>query len=184
VLAGGRSSRMGTDKALLAAAGVRLIERVAREAAQAAGSVTLIGDPARYRDLGYAVIPDLLPGCGPLGGIMTALSVSAADWNLILACDMPEVRAEFLIRLLERAEQGSADCLLPAGPSGLPEPLCGVYHRRALPPIRQAFESGVRKVLDGLAGLHLELLRIDEPGPFRNLNTPEEWIAYTNSHTG
>ena len=109
--------------------------------------------------------------------------MSRADWNLVLACDMPEVESAFLIQLLERAEQGGHDCLLPAGESGRPEPLCGVYHRRILPAIERALEDGVRKVLDGLAGLRVEVFPVSGPGPFRNLNTPADWSEYTSAQS-
>jgi len=183
VLAGGRSSRMGRDKALLEWQGARLIGRVAEAVAAAAGGVALIGDPARYGALGYPVFPDIFSGCGPLAGIHAALSATPADWNLVVACDMPDVEAGLLRELLERAEAGGQDCLLPAGESGRPEPLCAVYHRRALPAIQRALENGVRKVLDALAGLRMEVHRTEGPGPFRNINTPEEWMEYQRSQT-
>jgi molybdenum cofactor guanylyltransferase len=170
---------MGRDKALLEWQGARLIGRVADAVARAAGGVALIGDPAKYADLGYPVHADIFSGCGPLAGIHAALRATHADWNLVLACDMPEVEAGFLCDLLGRAQAADPDCLLPAGESGRPEPLCAVYHRRALPAIEQALESGIRKVLDGLAGLRMNVLRLDAPGPFRNINTPEEWSDYT-----
>jgi molybdopterin-guanine dinucleotide biosynthesis protein A len=178
VLAGGKSSRMGRDKALLEWQGTTLIIRVAEAVKAAAGSVALIGDPAKYGGFGYSVYGDVFPGCGPLGGIRTALTVTRADWNLVVACDMPEVEPAFLRGLLDRAEAVGADCLLPAGESARPEPLCGVYHRRALVAIERALDAGVRKVLDGLAGVRLEVLRVGGGRQFRNINTPEEWTEY------
>jgi molybdopterin-guanine dinucleotide biosynthesis protein A len=181
VLAGGCSSRMGRDKALLEVEGSLLICRVAEAVTAAAGAVALIGDPAKYSNLGYPVFPDTFRGCGPLAGIHAALAASSADWNLVVACDMPEVEAPFLGRLLDLAKQRGTDCLLPAGESGRPEPLCGVYHRRALPAIQRALESGIRKVLDGLAGLRVEVVPVGESEPFRNINTPRDWTEYTDS---
>jgi molybdopterin-guanine dinucleotide biosynthesis protein A len=178
VLAGGKSSRMGSDKALLPYRGRTLVEHVASEVREAAGSITLVGDPARYSYLGYPVIADIFPGCGPLSGIHAALAASPADWNLIVACDLPEVTAEFLSRLLERAESGTAQAVLPAGPSGMPEPLCAAYHRHAVEAVAAALRSGTRKVLDGLAGLEIDLWRVPDTGCFHNLNTPQDWACY------
>src|SRR5512142_2916527 len=104
VLAGGRSSRMGQDKALLPWKGSTLIESVAREVFNAAGSVTLIGSPERYGSLGFPVISDKIQGCGPLGGLHAALSVTTAEWNILVACDMPAVTSELLKELLAAAE--------------------------------------------------------------------------------
>ncbi|HWQ54139.1 MAG TPA: molybdenum cofactor guanylyltransferase [Bryobacteraceae bacterium] len=184
VLVGGRSSRMGCDKALLPYRGAALAQYVARELERAAGQVALVGDPARYGHLGYPVVRDLAPGAGPLGGICSALRSSAAAWNLVLACDMPGVKAALLARLLAEAERGEQDCLLPAGPSGRPEPLCGVYHQRCLPVLGAALARGVRKIMDGLAGTRVRILAIRDEGVFDNCNTPEEWAAHADKTPG
>src|SRR5882672_6033560 len=95
VLTGGRSSRMGRDKALLPVAGsgpaggLSLVERTAELVRGAAGSVILIGMPERYAHLGLPVVADIVEDCGPMGGLLTALHVTHADSNLIVACDMP-----------------------------------------------------------------------------------------------
>lgn len=180
VLAGGRSSRMGQDKALLLFKGRPLVEHVACEVRGAAGNVTLVGDPSRYTNLGYTVIEDIPPACGPLSGIHAALTYSTAEWNLVVACDMPEITTQFLGTLIERATAGKADVVLPAGPSGLPEPLCAAYHRRSLGAISGALASGVRKVTDGLQGLDIDIWRVADSRYFHNLNTPQEWSCYSN----
>jgi len=169
---------MGRDKALLPFRGGALAGHVAATVAAAAGSVTLIGDPQKYGHLGYAVLPDRQPGAGPVGGIESALSYTAADWNLVLACDMPALPAEFLRGLLDAAELAGADVLAPAGPSGRLEPLSAVYHRRCLQTLRRALDAGVRKVTDALAGLQVARLTVDNAACFENLNTPEEWACY------
>ena len=179
MLAGGKSSRMGRDKALLPFRGGALATHVAATVATAAGSAALIGDPQKYGHLGYPVIPDRTPGAGPLGGIETALSYTAADWNLVLACDMPAAPAEFLRDLLEAAERCNADALVPtAGPSGRLEPLCAVYHRRGAAALRLALDRGVRKVTEALAGLDAVPWPVIDFTCFANLNTPEGWADY------
>jgi molybdenum cofactor guanylyltransferase len=141
VLAGGGSTRMGRDKALLPYRGTTLVEHMAQAVQAAAGSVALVGDPMRYSSLGYPVHPDKFSGCGPLGGIYTALSVSSAHWNLIVACDMPGVTADVLRVLLASAQEWSGSCVVAIGPTGEPEPLCAVYHRRCLPALARAIEQ-------------------------------------------
>ena len=108
VLAGGGSSRMGRDKALLPYRGITLLEHLARTVQEAAGAVALVGDPVRYSSLGYPVYRDKFPGCGPLGGIYTALAVSSTDWNLIVACDMPGISVDVLRILLDSAPESGA----------------------------------------------------------------------------
>jgi len=178
---------MGRDKALLPWRGATLAEHVARVVAAAAGSVTLVGPPERYGHLGFPVIPDAWEGCGPLAGIGTALRHTRAAWNLVLACDMPNATPAFLAGLLDAAEASGAACLLPAGPSGRPEPCCAVYHARCLPVVEAALARGIRKVTAALADAGLEIRPYPDDVPFRNCNTPEEWSAYTtqdaaNSH--
>jgi molybdenum cofactor guanylyltransferase len=178
VLVGGRSSRMGCDKALLPFRGGALAQSVARAVSAAAGSATMVGDPARYGGLGYAVIADLYPGEGPLGGILTALRNTSADWNLITACDMPQLDPELLRGLLKTAAESVADALLPVGPEGRPEPLCALYHRRCLEPFAAAFASGVRKVTAALETVGTVRLPMAEASIFQNVNTPEEWAGH------
>jgi molybdopterin-guanine dinucleotide biosynthesis protein A len=178
VLVGGDSARMGRDKALMPYGGTILVEWVAREVEAAAGSVTLVGPPELYRGLPYRVIPDLHAGCGPLGGIEAALSASAAEWNLIVACDMPGASAPFLSALLEEAEASGAECLIPVSGPERPEPLCAVYHRECLPVITSALEKNVRKVTYSLAGLRVAYRHVTMPGWAVNLNTPEDWETH------
>ncbi len=115
VLVGGRSSRMGQDKAFLMWNSRPLVADVAEKAASVAGNVVLIGERARYRNLGLECLPDLRPGMGPLGGIETALKSGRGEFNLILACDMPGLRSEWLYALLEKAQQTDALCTAIAG---------------------------------------------------------------------
>jgi len=171
---------MGRDKALLPFRGGPLVEAVAREVARAAGRAVLVGSPSRHGGLGFRVGPGVFPGEGPLGGILTALQNTTADWNLIVACDMPEVSAAFLGELLDRAERWGVDVLIPAGPSHHLEPLCAVYHRRTRQALYAAFASGTRKVTAALDGLRAAVLLVREPTPFQNVNTPADWAAYAS----
>jgi molybdenum cofactor guanylyltransferase len=180
VLAGGESSRMGRDKANLPFHGKTLLEHVAAAVAEAAGSVTLVAPPARYQNLGYPVISDARPGCGPLEGIHTALGASPAAWNLIAACDLPVISTRFLKLIMAAADACGADCLIPAGPSGRLEPLCAAYHSRCRAAIGEALERNIRKVTDSLAGLRMATWSVPESSWFQNVNTPQDWTPYLN----
>jgi molybdopterin-guanine dinucleotide biosynthesis protein A len=179
VLAGGRSSRMGRDKALLPVRGRTLLEHMAEQVRAAAGSVTIVADPARYARFEFPSVADERPGCGPLGGIVTALAVSTQPWNLIVACDMPDVDAAFLAGLLDQAFalRDPCDCLVPLGPSG-PEPLCAVYQRGAMPKLRTALDRNILKMRAVLAVLETRLVAVADPRRFRNINTPEDWTDH------
>jgi molybdopterin-guanine dinucleotide biosynthesis protein A len=178
VLAGGHSSRMGSDKALLPFKGGTLVEHVAEQVHQAAGNVTLVGNPERYSNLSYRVIRDIYPARSPLSGIHAAVAASFQEWNLIVACDMPEVTAAFLAKLIERAECTKAQAVIPTGPSGMPEPLCAAYSRASLGVIADSLERDIRKVMDGLTALEIDFWPVSDSRHFQNLNTPEEWTGY------
>jgi molybdopterin-guanine dinucleotide biosynthesis protein A len=169
---------MGCDKALLPFRGGLLGESVAQAVRLAAGSAVLVGNPQVCARLAFPAIADLYPGDGPLGGILTALGRTSADWNVVAACDMPEITAEFLTTLIEAAERSDADALVPTGPSGRPEPLCAVYHRRARPGLEAAFARGVRRVTAALPAVRATLFPVSELSLFQNVNTPEEWAAH------
>ena len=168
---------MGRDKALLPFRGGVLAQSVARAVALAAGSVTLVGNRARHAHLGYRAISDLYPGEGPLGGILTALHDTEADWNLITACDLPHLAPNFLNDILDAARNCTADAFLLEGADGL-EPLCAVYHRRSRAGLEAAFTRGVRKIQEALQGISLAALPAPDLTPLRNVNTPEEWSRH------
>jgi molybdopterin-guanine dinucleotide biosynthesis protein A len=154
-------------------------------ARQVAGSITLIGPPARYEHLGLPVIPDRYQEIGPLAGILAALEHASEPWNLVLACDMPHLTPAFLEFLFIRAEQGRREACLPVSPGGRDEPLCAVYSKRAAEAIRHELEKGVRKITHALEAvavcrlLPAEYAHLDPTGRiFTNVNTPADWADH------
>jgi molybdopterin-guanine dinucleotide biosynthesis protein A len=174
VLTGGRSSRMGRDKALLPIEGSLLVERTAEVVRAAAGSVTLIGAPGRYAQLGFTVLPDLVDGGGPICGLLTALKATRADWNLVVACDMPRLTAGFLSDLLAAAKQLGCACLAPQTSSGV-HPLCAVYHRRSVDTVEFAIQHKSFKMHDLLKSLGAVSWPVSDASLLENVNTPLEW---------
>jgi len=175
VLAGGESRRMGRDKALLEENGVTLVARVADVVSSVAGNATIVAPVGRYEGLGVPVLNDSWPGEGPLGGILTALSQNKAEWNLIVAVDMPHLDSGYLQTLLTAAGQGR-ETVIPAHANGDMEPLCGVYHSSALHELRRFFDSGGRRVKDALQTIPLRTVPA-AAGILANVNTPEQWEA-------
>jgi len=182
ILAGGASSRMGCDKALLPVGGVPMVIRMAQLLGSVAGQVTLIAPPGRFAELPLRVFADDQPGLGPLGGIATALRLSRAEWNLVTGCDLPFLTRDWLNFLVERASKSKADAVLPQSPQGHFEPLCAMYRTSARAAIADALGRGVRKVTDGLAALRVEAIGVQEWKPFdsrgrlfKNMNAPEDY---------
>ena len=173
ILVGGRSSRMGQDKALLPWRSRTFLDHIADKVRAAAGSVTLVGNSAAYRDMHMDSLADLHPGLGPLAGIEAALSSGLGDLNLIVACDLPLIETEWLTLLLATAQSSEANCIIAKGEDGRIHPLCGVYRPECLPAVRKALEEGRLKLMDILGDLPAEYGPV--AGPIWNVNTPEEW---------
>jgi len=198
ILAGGRSTRMGQPKGLLKFAGQLMVVHVAQvlestgeargavrnrtaEVAPAMMKPVIIGPPDVYEGLGYRVVRDDDENMGPLGGISTALRIATCEWNLVVGCDLPFLRREWLEFLMARAMASTADVVIPLNERGF-EPLCAMYRKSARPTIVEALARGVRKITDGLTALTLasiapaEWKGFDACGQlFKNVNTPEDY---------
>jgi len=180
ILAGGRSRRMGTDKALLLLDGTPLIEHVIARLRPLIPEILIVGDPAgAYGCFGVPVISDPSPDQGPLAGIRTALMNTDAPLVFCCACDMPFLETALVGHLLALAERGAA-AVVP-WVRGEPEPLCAVYAREALPVIEDVLASGRRSIRDILDKMPMRYIEEDdlrhydpELRSFVNVNTPDD----------
>lgn len=182
VLVGGRSSRMGSDKALLVVEGGPLAQRLAERVRAAAGSAALVGSREKYGSLGWPVVEDIFPARGPLGGVHAALRQTPARWNLIVGCDLPFLTAEFMAFLLKAAEAHDVPVLAPVSARGEYEPLAAVYRRDCVDEVQLAIERQehqMRRLLERLgcrAVTPADWRPFDPEGVlFQNVNTPEDY---------
>jgi molybdenum cofactor guanylyltransferase len=182
LLAGGKSSRMGTNKAFLEFSGQTLLHRALSSLKSVCDDVLIVGDPALSSDFG-PVILDLFPGCGPLGGIHAALKHSFADLNLMLAVDMPFVSQELLTFLFSIAGHTDAIVTVPRASKGF-QPLCAVYRREFVETAEANLRAGNYKIDASFSAISLRI--IEEPEltaagfsekDFFNVNTPEDRAA-------
>jgi len=187
VLAGGKSSRMGTNKAFLDFGGQTLLRRALPSLKSVCDDVRIVGDPAVFTDFGL-VIQDLFPGCGPLGGIHAALKQSSADLNLMLAVDMPFVSTELLRFLLSAAEATNATVTVPRTGKGF-QPLCAVYRRDFVETAEANLRAGKYKIDASFSSLQLRIVEESELAAagfseknFLNINTPEDRTAADDLH--
>lgn len=146
VIAGGRSSRMGRDKAQLQVHGVSLLEIALRKLRTLNGPTPRIAGGSTELSRYAPLVVDKHPGCGPLSGIGAALAASTLSLNLFLPVDMPLLPAEFLGWMLKRAMITGALVTVPCI-NGRPQPLCAIYHRDLLALITTALEAGDFKVM-------------------------------------
>lgn len=180
VLAGGKSSRMGRDKASLSLHGQTLLQHALSTLREICNDVCILGSRQIYADQGAPIIEDIIPECGPLGGIHAALSHTSAACNLIIAVDTPFLSASFLGFLVSRAVESNAMVTTPEV-AGYTQPLCAVYSREFLPIAEQALHAGKFKIVPlfspdrTLTISENELARFAfMPEMFDNLNTPED----------
>jgi molybdopterin-guanine dinucleotide biosynthesis protein A len=185
VLAGGKSLRMGRDKALLEIAGEALIDRTVRLAASVASHVRVVGGADRLAGRGFEILRDEIPNAGPLAGIATALNATTHDWNLILACDLPYLTRDWLAYLVERATATRLDAVVPKSAKGY-EPLCAMYRKSCIVAAQMGVDRGDLRVQDFVAELgrqgrldtveHAEWNRFDSGARlFKNMNEPADY---------
>ena len=180
VLAGGRSSRMGRDKAFLELQGRTLLERALAIARTISDDVSIVGQGEKFA--AYApVIEDVYPGQGPLAGIHAALTASRSELNFILALDTPFLDPKFARYLVQQAKQSGATVTVPQV-AGQAQPLSAVYRREFAAVAENALRQGKNSIVPLFASVptrqigdaELRNLAYD-PRMFDNLNTPEEW---------
>jgi molybdenum cofactor guanylyltransferase len=179
VLAGGKSTRMGQDKAALTLNGRTLLEHALAALRQVCRDVAILGSYELYGTLA-PVYEDIFPGCGPLGGIHTALSHAQTTHSLIIGVDTPFLVPEFLAYMAERAATSDAVVITPEI-DDYTQPLGTVYSLDFLPIAERAIKAGNYKIVplfprnQTLVIKQSELRRFAFAAEmFENLNTPED----------
>ena len=184
VLAGGRSSRYGSDKAFADLGGVSLVERAARALGPVARRVVVVAnDVGSHAAAAWPVRPDLVPGIGPLGGLHTAVAWAAEEGLrgvIVLATDMPFVPSSLLEGLAARLDRGVAVVPASRGPRGF-EPLCAAYDVACLPAIEAAIERGERAMISFFPHVDTRIVDLadvsrhgDPDTIFFNVNRPQD----------
>lgn len=185
VLAGGQSSRMGQDKALVEIEGKPLLQRVC-EIAQACTDSIYIVSPhnKRYQHLPIDQVQfiqekplpiDIMPH-GPLVGFAQGLSLVKTEWVLLLACDLPNLQVEVLQQWIKELPELPSEVIaaLPKNPQGWWEPLCGFYRRRCLTDLEAFMQTGGRSFQRWLSRQTVQELSLLDPQMLFNCNTPAD----------
>ncbi|PYZ93835.1 molybdenum cofactor guanylyltransferase [Salipaludibacillus keqinensis] len=195
LLAGGKSSRMGVNKALLMIEGQTNIERMKQKLETVTNKLVLVtNEPEVFRFLQVPMIKDKKTDQGPLAGIEAGLSVVNNAWNLVVACDLPFFDLRVIDILVNKTKTSpKAQAIIPII-YGRENPLYALYHQKALPVVENQLRQGKRRIRDVLANLHVENLTekdLMEAGmtmdeielAFFNMNRPEDynWVVSRNS---
>ncbi|WP_462410176.1 molybdenum cofactor guanylyltransferase [Neobacillus sp. Marseille-QA0830] len=178
ILSGGKSSRMGTNKALLKINDKPNIERIKDELKGSFHEMILVtNEPESYEFLGLTITSDHYPGMGPLAGLHAGLMASGSDANLLAACDMPFVSGELASALVERCQ--GYDAVIPIT-GGQQHPLFAVYHKRVADVAASCIETGNLRMKHLLDRINVLYLTEKELGSFSQLNI--EKIFFNMNH--
>ncbi len=180
ILAGGKNSRMGTNKAFLKLDGILLIERIKAVLNELFPEIIIVtNDPLSYTRLFSAVIvTDIYKNKGALGGIYAGLFFASENHAFITACDMPFINKDLIAHLAGLA--ANYDIVVPQGADGM-QPLHAVYSKNCLAPIKKNLEADKLKITGFYKGLRVLTVTEEKLQPFNedgktflNINTPRE----------
>ena len=174
ILCGGKSSRMQSEKGLVLFQDKPFIEHIIQAILPITENIKLITNTREYDYLPYLKIPDIIADKGPLGGIYTALSHSETNFNLILSCDIPLISTELLSELISKHNE-EAEITVFASESRL-HPLIGIYSKKALPVVKSAIDNNDLKMMNLIANVPHQIIKIDESENFHltNINSADE----------
>jgi molybdenum cofactor guanylyltransferase len=181
VLAGGKSSRMGVEKALLNLDGNTIIDKILYVYKRIFQNIIIVtNSPKKYKGCGAKLTKDIVADKGPLGGIYTGLLESKDEYCFVAACDMPFINEE-LIRYIISME--NYDVVVPVL-EGKFEPLFALYSKSCLKVLKKQLEEDKLSIADFLLKVNIKEVKIDEIRMFDkqllsliNINTPEDFRA-------
>lgn len=189
VLCGGKSSRMGFDKALMTLGGESLLKRSYEGLEQLFERVVLVSDSREKLTSGgdfvnRSIIVDHYQNKGPIGGICTALEEAATPYIFVMACDMPKPDLNLLLRMYRKIQ--GVQIVLCEHSGGL-EPLFAFYHRSCIPVFKQQIEENQLQLRRRFEQLKLGKIFLEDEellSGFINLNTVRELEEWKAKRTG
>lgn len=177
ILAGGKSSRMGTDKALLSVQEEPMLKRMIRLLEPFCQSIAISGNNPGYSDFNIEMVADIYTGCGPISGIISSLKHSSTEWNLLVSVDVPFMNETFIAHLISHI--GNYDCIIPRHDGGI-EPLMGLYNKKIMPVVEEMINQGDYKLMRLLSKLNVQYVNCNDmikqfPRLFVNINFPGDY---------
>lgn len=174
ILAGGESRRMGEDKGLKIFKNQALVSYSIQLAKKICKTIYISTNNPDYKQFGYSLLSDIIPGKGPMGGIYTGLSVSHTEWNLFLPCDTPFLQLNILLEMKKHKPLNKI--VVPIMEDNRIHPLIGFYNKDLLPLIQSHLENDRLKMLGLLneTKTHYQKIKKENASYFLNLNTIKE----------
>lgn len=180
ILAGGKNSRMGSDKGLLKLEGTTFISRIMDAVRPNVNDMLLISSNTEYDKFGIKRHQDLIRDSGPMGGLFTGLFYSESPWNLVLSCDIPMINSE-VVEYLLKASNSEADVnQLEVKDETLP--MVALYKKQCMHKCLEELKNGERRLRSLVSQLNTNTIHLaPELEPFvRNINTPADLKALRN----
>ena len=180
ILAGGKSTRMKTEKGLVSFRGKMIVEHVIEALNKITHHIIIVTANPAYKQFGFPCFEDEMQNKGPLGGIYTGLVHSTAQKNLVVGCDMPLISVNVLSDLVNNS---SDEDVLLTEHLGKAEPLCSVYDKNCIPHFKSLLEQNHLKITDALKGLTTRVTSFDKEewfkgNEFTNINSIDELKEY------
>jgi molybdopterin-guanine dinucleotide biosynthesis protein A len=184
ILAGGKSSRMGSNKAFLKIKGKTFIEVQIELLRKMFNDIAIsVNTPLEYEYLNLPIFKDIYPGKGPLGGIYTSLVNSNSSHTFMLACDMPFVRLELIKYLKDLTKE--YDVVIPKSEKGL-EPLHAFYSKKCIDPIKRELDANNLRMISFFPHVNVKIVELNEltlldgvKDSIKNLNTMDDYESIT-----
>lgn len=180
ILAGGKSSRMGTTKGLLDLQGKTFIAHCLQALQPLVEDLYIVSDDPIYDPYPATRIEDIWKDCGPLGGLYSGLSETKSEYNIVLSCDVPFVNSTVLNLLVNAIDKDFDVVQLQS--EGRSHPLIGIYHKNCSTHFKEVLESGERRLIVALESLRVKTIPLDtQLAPLvRNINTQTEYQIIKN----
>lgn len=177
ILAGGQSSRMGKDKALVNFLDKPMLQHAIDLVKPIFQEVFILSSSPAHSGYGLKCIPDQFANSGPLAALHSGLLASSSEWNFFLACDMPRMNTDCIEHLYNQLSQNT-DAAIPNHKNGI-EPLAAFYHRDCISVFDAQLKAGQYKIQEALKKIDVQLISIqtdtfDFRPCFQNFNTPNE----------
>jgi len=177
ILAGGKSSRMGVDKSLLAVNGQPMIAHIVKQLEHHFDEVIIgANDPGKYAFLKRAVVPDVEKNRGPLMGIYSCLRASSTEVNFITACDIPEMNLRLIQNMINLTRD--ADIVMPIKKGERHEPLYAVYRKSIAGKAEFVLNNNGKRIIELLDHVRVKLIEFSDTGWYQNLNLKDDYYAY------
>lgn len=168
ILAGGKSSRMGFNKAEAEVSGETMLVRMIEKLCEVTPNIIVSSGSISYPDIPWLQIPDEFPQNGPMGGIYSVLKASTSCLNLIVSCDIPLVSVSLLKYIVSEAKENGALVTVPVDCTGNQQMLCAVYHKDILPVLKQQIDLNQLKMRSLLDIVSVEYIYMSKEHPLYN----------------